>query len=199
MSDFIIKTGLERLDELTGGFLPGELVILLAQTGHGKTAFCRTILNNNPQIKAEICTPKEGEYDLLFMQADNAYFQPECQIDAYWQDCKEPWQKLIAASRYLKNHAIDTNEVVVWTVPVKYLKEAVVVVPPKGSFSALMPADFAITINRAECNDFKSLNLLKSRRGNHGKVDIYFTNGDGDYAVMKEVIKGVECIPLPSP
>lgn len=40
-----VPTGLHRLDELTLGYKPGDLIILGAQTGHGKTAFALNTAN----------------------------------------------------------------------------------------------------------------------------------------------------------
>ena len=40
-----VPTGLQRLDSLTLGYKPGDLILLGAQTGHGKTAFALNTAN----------------------------------------------------------------------------------------------------------------------------------------------------------
>lgn len=40
-----IKTGLGALDEMIGGFFPGDIVVVSAPTGNGKTLFCQTLTN----------------------------------------------------------------------------------------------------------------------------------------------------------
>lgn len=49
-----IKTGFSTFDEMTGGFDPGDLVIIGARTSHGKTAFALNIAQNTS--KANIST-----------------------------------------------------------------------------------------------------------------------------------------------
>lgn len=41
-----VKSGFEKLDEMTTGFHPGDLVIIAARPGMGKTAFCLSITMN---------------------------------------------------------------------------------------------------------------------------------------------------------
>jgi len=39
-----ISTGIKTLDRLTAGFKPGELILLTAESGHGKTAFAQNFI-----------------------------------------------------------------------------------------------------------------------------------------------------------
>ncbi len=41
-----LKVGLDNLDDLTNGFLPGQMLVLAARPGCGKTSFCMHILAN---------------------------------------------------------------------------------------------------------------------------------------------------------
>lgn len=38
-----INTGIQEIDDLLGGFRPGQLVVISAPTGQGKTTFCQTL------------------------------------------------------------------------------------------------------------------------------------------------------------
>lgn len=49
-----VPTGFKKLDELTMGYKPGDLIILGAQTGHGKTAFA---LNTVNAVTVDGCKP----------------------------------------------------------------------------------------------------------------------------------------------
>ena len=40
------NTGLSSLDDITGGFINGQLVIISAATGQGKTSFCQSLTEN---------------------------------------------------------------------------------------------------------------------------------------------------------
>jgi len=49
-----VPTGFKKLDDLTMGYKPGDLIILGAQTGHGKTAFA---LNTVNAVAVDGCKP----------------------------------------------------------------------------------------------------------------------------------------------
>lgn len=59
-SELVIYTGIEKLDEATGGFRPGELIVFVGPTGTGKTLLCA-------QTRRQAC---HDGYHVLFASAE---------------------------------------------------------------------------------------------------------------------------------
>lgn len=60
----VFKTGFEDYDARAGGFQPGEIVLVGAPTGHGKTAFMLTLLTQMSRLGAS-CAMLQLELSLL--------------------------------------------------------------------------------------------------------------------------------------
>lgn len=71
-----LKTGIERLDELTGGFRRKQLVSMFAHTKHGKTEVATWLMSLFPQLNPVLIPLEQDAEELLSQRDEKGYFIP---------------------------------------------------------------------------------------------------------------------------
>lgn len=70
------ETGLGKLDELTGGFKPQQLVSISAHTKHGKTAFAMFLIDKLAALSPVMIPLEQSNEELVEQRFENGYSIP---------------------------------------------------------------------------------------------------------------------------
>ena len=70
------KTGIEDLDNLTGGFRPQQMIGVGAQSGHGKTAFGLFLLKQYEALNPVLLPLEQSSEELIEQRYENGQFVP---------------------------------------------------------------------------------------------------------------------------
>jgi len=87
------------------------------------------------------------------------------------------WQRMDLTARAMKRYAMESNEAVIWTVPVVHSRFDVLV----DSFAFIRCADYYLSIQRRR----RRIYLAKNRHGHRGVVPIRIAHNGKDY-VMRQ-------------
>jgi len=71
------KSGVEQLDNLTGGFRPQQMIGLGAQSGHGKTAFGLYLLKQYEDLNPVLLPLEQSSEELIEQRDTNEQFIPK--------------------------------------------------------------------------------------------------------------------------
>lgn len=106
-----IATGLKELDRITGGWQPGNEIVLAAKTGHGKTALALLFAK---------CAAQAGKHvlvcslEMTAAELGNRWMLSECDVNPYtWKTGKATPQEMETAARTtqrLKQLPIHVND-----------------------------------------------------------------------------------------
>ena len=70
------KSGVEELDNLTGGFRPQQMIGIGAQSGHGKTAFGLYLLKQYEALNPVLLPLEQSSEELIEQRMENKQFIP---------------------------------------------------------------------------------------------------------------------------
>jgi len=73
----IYKTKIKQLDELIDGFREQQLIIGVADSGHGKTAFSLFLTKNFEELKPVFVALEQGAEELIEQRQENGQFTPD--------------------------------------------------------------------------------------------------------------------------
>ncbi len=71
------KSGVEELDNLTGGFRPQQMIGIGAQSGHGKTAFGLWLLKQYKTLNPVLLPLEQSSEELIEQRSENGQFVPK--------------------------------------------------------------------------------------------------------------------------
>jgi replicative DNA helicase len=71
------KSGVETLDNITGGFRPQQLIGIGAQSGHGKTAFGLWLLKQYEALNPVLLPLEQSSEELIEQRIENGQFVPK--------------------------------------------------------------------------------------------------------------------------
>lgn len=174
----IFTTGLPNLDRLmNGGVRPGELAIVIGEATGGKTAFCRSMMHANggkPNTISHNYSEKGNDL-LLLNPTGHSLLIPNYETPL--KEGEYAWQRMDLTARAMKRYAMESNEAVIWTVPVVHSRFDV----PVDSFAFIRCADYCLSIQRRR----RRIYLAKNRHGHRGVVPIRIAHNGKDY-VMRQ-------------
>ncbi len=179
----IFTTGLPSLDRLmNGGIRRGELALGLAPGVGMHGAFCRTMRKANFPNHTGNMTVRKGDNDLLFLSPTYSLMMTNTNVGHVdYETAENEWMKYYNTSRFIKDHALQTGDAVIWSFPaINYVRARDDI---GGSYHYMLPADYVILLTRKR----KQVILYKNRHGEKGAVDIefYYENGE---AMIKEKV-----------
>jgi replicative DNA helicase len=71
------KSGVEELDNITGGFRPQQMIGIGAQSGHGKTAFGLYLLKQYEALNPVLLPLEQSSEELIEQRYENGQFVPK--------------------------------------------------------------------------------------------------------------------------
>lgn len=71
------KSGVQALDDITGGFRPQQMIGLGAQSGHGKTAFGMFLLKQYEHLNPVLLPLEQSSEELIEQRYENEQFVPK--------------------------------------------------------------------------------------------------------------------------
>ena len=74
--DDSLKTGITRLDELTGGFRRKQIISMFAHSGHGKTEFSTYFMGLFPELNPVLIPLEQGADELISQRIQRGYAVP---------------------------------------------------------------------------------------------------------------------------
>lgn len=176
----VFPTGLPGLDNLLkGGLRIGHLYVVVGEFCAGKTAFCRRILAANGDAYFTLATSRkfapiydrpgfsvEGSNDLVELGENGVnIFIPNHTTKLNEIREKPHWETMCDIVCDLKNHAVENNLAIIWTVPTQRISTR-----HADSFYWVRSVDCLLMIDR----DNKKLCVRKNRYGPEGIIDIKF-------------------------
>jgi hypothetical protein len=175
--EVIFSTGFPTLDKhLGGGIRPGELMVVLGETGAGKSSFCNTIWARNCvwHHNASYYHDYDDQLEILAL-AENPLFFRQLH-DAYKEPQGVPeWEKNYVMARNLREKAWNTNSAIIWTRQVNRApyrnNDDEVVFPNYLPLSPLRCADYCISLKKASI-DTIDVYLIKNRYGQRCKFQV---------------------------
>lgn len=71
-----MKTGIPRLDELTGGFRRKQVITMFAHSGHGKTEYSTHFMGLFPELNPVLIPLEQGADEIILQRIERGYSVP---------------------------------------------------------------------------------------------------------------------------
>lgn len=71
-----MKTGIPRLDELTGGFRRKQVITMFAHSGHGKTEYSMAFMDCFPELNPVLIPLEQGADEVISQRLERGYSVP---------------------------------------------------------------------------------------------------------------------------